>query len=135
MDAAILSAAVADYRPEQRSDKKIKRSDKEHYTLSLVSNPDIAASLGKLKKPGQLTIGFAFETSAEERNATKKMEEKNLDFIVLNSLNDRGAGFGHDTNKVTILSRHGEKQSFPLKSKNDVAKDIIHTVFHSCLDS
>ena len=129
MDAAILSAAVADYRPEQESKEKIKRSGKELYTLSLVSNPDIAASLGQIKKAGQLTIGFALETNDEERNATMKMEAKNLDYIILNSMNDQGAGFGHDTNKVTILSRNGEKQSFALKSKDEVAKDIVDNAF------
>ena len=129
MDAAILSAAVADYRPEEMSEEKIKRSGNEHLSLSLVPNPDIAASLGKIKKPGQLSIGFALETNDEESNAIKKIEEKNFDYIVLNSLNDRGAGFGHDTNQVTILSRDGEKQSFLLKSKKEVAKDIIDTVF------
>ncbi len=129
MDAAILSAAVADYRPEQMSEKKIKRSGNEHLSLSLVPNPDIAASLGKIKKPGQLIVGFALETTDEESNAIKKIKEKNFDYIVLNSLNDRGAGFGHDTNKVAILSRDGEKRSFALKSKSDVAKDIIDTVF------
>ncbi|WP_298654037.1 bifunctional phosphopantothenoylcysteine decarboxylase/phosphopantothenate--cysteine ligase CoaBC [uncultured Proteiniphilum sp.] len=129
MDGAILSAAVADYRPEQMREEKIKRSGKEKFSLSLIPNPDIAASLGKIKKPGQLTVGFALETNNEESNAMKKMEEKNLDCIVLNSLNDKGAGFGHDTNKVTILSRDGEKQSFSLKSKNEVAKDIIDTAF------
>ncbi|MDY9919139.1 MAG: bifunctional phosphopantothenoylcysteine decarboxylase/phosphopantothenate--cysteine ligase CoaBC [Proteiniphilum sp.] len=129
MDAAILSAAVADYRPEEMSEEKIKRSGNEHLSLSLVPNPDIAASLGKIKKPGQLTVGFALETNNEESNAIKKIKEKNFDYIVLNSLNDRGAGFGHDTNQVTILSRDGEKQSFLLKSKKEVAKDIIDTVF------
>ncbi len=128
MDVAILSAAVADYRPEQVNDEKIKRSGKENLTLSLVSNPDIAASLGEIKKPEQLTIGFALETSDEERNAIKKIKDKNFDYIVLNSLNDAGAGFGYDTNKVTILSRDGEKKSFSLKSKNEVAKDIVDNV-------
>lgn len=127
MDAAILSAAVADYRPEQMSEEKIKRSGNEHLSLSLVPNPDIAASLGKIKKPGQLTVGFALETNNEESNAIKKIKEKNFDYIVLNSLNDQGAGFGHDTNQVTILSRNDEKRSFALKSKSDVAKDIIDT--------
>lgn len=131
MDAAILSAAVADYRPEQMSGEKIKRAGKENFTLTLISNPDIAASLGKIKKPEQLTIGFALETNNEETNAIKKMEEKNLDYIILNSLNDKGAGFGHDTNKVTILSHNGRKQSFTLKSKDEVAKDIIDMAFNN----
>lgn len=131
MDAAILSAAVADYRPEQKQDEKIKRNELESITLTLTANPDIAASLGEMKKTHQLIIGFALETNDEEANAIKKLEKKNLDFIVLNSLQDKGAGFGHDTNKVTILSRDGGKRSFGLKSKKEVAKDIINTVFIS----
>lgn len=129
MDAAILSAAVADYRPEQMSEEKIKRSGSDTYAISLTTNPDIAASLGKIKNPRQLTVGFALETNNEESNAIKKLKEKNLNYIVLNSLNDQGAGFGHDTNKVTILSDNNEKRSFSLKSKNEVAKDIINVVF------
>lgn len=131
MDAAILSAAVADYRPEQKQGEKIKRNEQESITLTLTANPDIAASLGEMKKTHQLIIGFALETNDEEANAIKKLEKKNLDFIVLNSLQDKGAGFGHDTNKVTILSRDGGKRSFDLKSKKEVAKDIIDTVFIS----
>ncbi|MDR0422810.1 MAG: bifunctional phosphopantothenoylcysteine decarboxylase/phosphopantothenate--cysteine ligase CoaBC [Proteiniphilum sp.] len=134
-DAAILSAAVADYRPERVCGKKIKRAGRESFTLSLVSNPDIAAALGKMKRPGQLTVGFALETEEEERNAIRKMEEKNLDCIVLNSLNDEGAGFGYDTNRVTLLSRSGERRSFPLKSKVDVARDIIDAVFDASRNS
>lgn len=129
MDAAIFSAAVADYRPAQMNSEKIKREGKDELTLSLISNPDIAASLGKIKKEGQLTIGFALETNNEEQNAMKKIQEKNFDYIVLNSLNDKGAGFGHETNKVTIISRKGAKKSFALKTKKEVAKDIINTVF------
>ena len=129
MDAAILSAAVADYRPAQWTDEKIKRREGEEITITLTPNPDIAASLGKIRKPHQLIIGFALETSNEESNAGRKMEKKNFDFIVLNSLQDKGAGFGYDTNKVTILSRKGEKHSFELKTKKEVAKDIIDTAF------
>ena len=129
MDAAILSAAVADYRPAQWTDEKIKRREGEEITITLTPNPDIAASLGKIRKPHQLIIGFALETSNEESNAGRKMEKKNFDFIVLNSLQDKGAGFGYDTNKVTILSRKGEKHSFELKTKREVAKDIIDTAF------
>lgn len=128
MDVAILSAAVADYRPERISGEKIKRAGQEQISLSLVPNPDIAASLGNMKKSNQQTIGFALETNDEESNAMKKIKEKNLNYIVLNSLNDEGAGFGHDTNKVTILSRDGKKQSFSLKQKNEVARDIIDTL-------
>ena len=129
MDAAILSAAVADYRPAQWTDEKIKRREGEEITITLTPNPDIAASLGEIRKPHQLIIGFALETSNEESNAGRKMERKNFDFIVLNSLQDKGAGFGYDTNKVTILSRNGEKHSFELKTKKEVAKDIIDTAF------
>lgn len=131
MDAAILSAAVADYRPAQLSDEKIKRNDSEERTLTLTPNPDIAATLGRMKETGQLIVGFALETSDEERNAIKKMERKYFDYIVLNSLRDKGAGFGHDTNKVTILARQGEKHSFELKTKKEVAKDIIDIAFAS----
>ena len=127
MDAAILSAAVADYRPEAAAAQKIKRTEGENLTLALTPNPDIAATLGKMKKPGQKIIGFALETNDEESHAIKKLEKKNFDYIVLNSLQDQGAGFGHDTNKVTILSRNGEKRSFGLKSKKEVARDIINT--------
>jgi phosphopantothenoylcysteine decarboxylase/phosphopantothenate--cysteine ligase len=126
-DAAILSAAVADYRPESAAEQKIKRTEGENLTLTLIPNPDIAAALGKMKKPGQKIIGFALETHNEEAHATKKMEQKNLDYIVLNSLQDQGAGFGYDTNKVTILTREGKKITFGLKSKKEVARDIIDT--------
>lgn len=129
MDAAILSAAVADYRPELKSDEKIKRASKGQYSLLLTPNPDIAATLGEMKKLGQITVGFALETNNEEHNALQKLSNKHLDSIVVNSLNDEGAGFGHDTNKVTIMTADGEKLSFPLKSKTEVAKDIIDTTF------
>ncbi len=129
MDAAILSAAVADYRPEQKADEKIKRTNGENIAITLIPNPDIAAALGKMKKPGQLLIGFALETTNEEENAQKKLEKKNMDYIILNSLKDKGAGFGYDTNKITLLSRNGEKKTFELKPKKEVAKDIIqHTL-------
>ena len=130
MDAAILSAAVADYRPLQSRSEKMKREGQDEFNLTLTTNPDIAASLGQMKAAHQTLIGFALETNDEEQNAHKKMERKNLDFIVLNSLQDKGAGFGGDTNKVTILSRDGNKSSFGLKSKKEVAKDIVDTVFH-----
>lgn len=129
VDGAILSAAVADYRPRQASTDKIKRDDEGAITLTFIPNPDIAASLGKMKKEAQLIVGFALETSNEEANALKKMEKKNFDLIVLNSLKDEGAGFGHDTNKVTIISRDGTKTSFGLKSKEEVAKDIADAAF------
>lgn len=123
MDAAILTAAVADYRPAQTPSSKIKRSD-ENLTLSLVPNPDILASLGKEKKSNQVLAGFALETDNEMENALKKLQKKNLDFIVLNSLNDPGAGFGYDTNKVQIIDNKNEVLRFDLKTKKQIAADI-----------
>lgn len=128
MDAAILCAAVADYRVKEQATQKIKRTG-DDLNIELVPNKDIAASLGKLKTANQQLIGFALETNDEESNALSKMERKNLDFIVLNSLNDAGAGFQYDTNKITILSRSGAREDFSLKSKTEVAKDIIDKVF------
>lgn len=128
-DIAILSAAVADYRPKVAVNEKIKRTDTDDLNITLVPNPDIAAALGNQKKSSQKIIGFALETNDEDENARKKMAKKNLDFIVLNSLNDAGAGFGYDTNKITILSAEGKKQSFALKTKKEVAKDIIDFAF------
>lgn len=125
MDAAILCAAVADFRPSEQYAEKVKRGE-DILTISLVPNKDIAASLGKMKKANQKLIGFALETNDEEANALKKIIKKNLDFIVLNSLNDAGAGFKYDTNKISILNRDGEKKDFPLKSKSEVASDIIN---------
>ena len=121
-DAAILCAAVADFTPVQTSDTKIKR--KGEITLTLKPNPDIAASLGAIKRPGQRMVGFALETNDEFSNAQDKLERKNLDFIVLNSLRDKGAGFGYDTNKVTLIDRNGSDE-LPLQSKKDVAKAIV----------
>lgn len=121
-DAAILCAAVADFTPVQTSDTKIKR--KGEITLTLKPNPDIAASLGAIKRPDQRMVGFALETNDEFSNAQDKLERKNLDFIVLNSLRDEGAGFGYDTNKVTLIDRNGSDE-LPLQSKKDVAKAIV----------
>ncbi len=131
MDAAILSAAVADYRPLHREKDKIKRNEQEDIAIKLTPNPDIALSLSKIKKAGQIIVGFALETNNEEENAIKKLKKKSFDYIVLNSLQDDGAGFGADTNKVTIISRNGTKQSFGLKSKKEVATDIINEVINS----
>ena len=121
-DAAILCAAVADFTPVEKATSKIKR--KGEITLTLKPNPDIAASLGTIKRPDQRMVGFALETDDEQSNAQGKLERKNLDFIVLNSLRDQGAGFGYDTNKVTLIDRK-EIQELPLQSKKDVAKAII----------
>lgn len=123
-DAAVMCAAVADYRPQVCADKKIKRSA-DDMVLTLVPNPDIAAALGKIKRPKQLLVGFALETDNEEQNALSKMQRKNLDFIVLNSLQEPGAGFRCDTNRITIIDREGKKQQFDLKSKKEVAGDIV----------
>jgi phosphopantothenoylcysteine decarboxylase/phosphopantothenate--cysteine ligase len=123
MDLAILSAAVADYRPAEVAEQKIKKSSDE-MEIRLVKNPDIAASLGSMKKSGQYLLGFALETNNERENALSKLERKNLDAIVLNSLQDPGAGFAHDTNKITILSADGNTFVFETKSKKEVAHDI-----------
>lgn len=124
-DAAILCAAVADYRPEVQSDEKIKREKTGDITMHLVPNPDIAAALGKMKQAGQRLVGFALETTNEVAYATEKLERKNLDFIVLNSLKDKGAGFRCDTNKVSILEANGKLTEYPVKPKNEVAGDIV----------
>ena len=121
-DAAILCAAVADFTPVEKADTKIKR--KGEITLTLKPNPDIAASLGAIKRPNQRMVGFALETNDEFSNAQDKLQRKNLDFIVLNTLRDEGAGFGYDTNKVTLIDRKGNEE-LPLQSKKDVAKAII----------
>lgn len=128
VDIAIMCAAVADYAPEKQSDVKIKREKDDIPVIKLVKNPDIAASLGKMKTEGQILVGFALETNNEETNAQDKMQRKNLDAIVLNSLNDSGAGFGTDTNKVTIFFADGNKKMYNMKSKAEVAKDIIDAI-------
>ncbi|MCD8030410.1 MAG: bifunctional phosphopantothenoylcysteine decarboxylase/phosphopantothenate--cysteine ligase CoaBC [Bacteroides sp.] len=123
MDAAILCAAVADFTPEVVAENKIRRQGDE-MILRLVPTRDIAAALGKMKRPDQVLVGFALETHDEQKNATEKRVRKNLDFIVLNSLQDKGAGFCCDTNKISILDRNG-KTDYGLKSKKEVAKDIV----------
>jgi phosphopantothenoylcysteine decarboxylase/phosphopantothenate--cysteine ligase len=127
MDIAVLAAAVADYKPVIVADQKIKKKD-ETLTLELTKTRDIAASLGKLKHNGQVMIGFALETENEQSNALKKLESKNFDLIVLNSLNDSGAGFGHDTNKIAIIDRQQKVRSFELKNKKEVANDIVSAI-------
>lgn len=126
-DVAILSAAVADYRPQDTANQKLKKIA-DTLPIQLVKNPDIAAELGRLKTQKQLIVGFALETNDEIPNAQAKMEKKNFDFIVLNSLNDPGAGFVHDTNKISILHRNNKILHFELKSKTAVAADIIDEV-------
>ncbi|MEL6865526.1 MAG: bifunctional phosphopantothenoylcysteine decarboxylase/phosphopantothenate--cysteine ligase CoaBC [Bacteroidota bacterium] len=124
---AILAAAVADYRPAQVATEKIKKKS-DALQITLEKTPDIAAELGKRKKPGQLNIGFALETNNEQTNAIQKIQKKNFDFIVLNSLNDKGAGFNHDTNKISIIHADNKMKHFELKSKKAVAVDIIEEI-------
>jgi phosphopantothenoylcysteine decarboxylase / phosphopantothenate---cysteine ligase len=128
VDAAICAAAVADYTPEIVSDKKIKKeqSGNNEMLLKLVPAKDILAHLGKIKSPAQVLVGFSLETDNEIENSKSKVDKKNLDFIVLNSLNDAGAGFSTDTNKITIISKEGAVIKFPLKMKSEVATDIVN---------
>ncbi len=123
-DIAILAAAVADYKPIQAAKKKIKKTD-GNLVLNLTNTRDILFELGKQKKKKQLLIGFALETDDEMENAKTKIKKKGLDFIVLNSLNDKGAGFKSDTNKITIIDKNNKINSYQLKSKTAVAKDIV----------
>jgi phosphopantothenoylcysteine decarboxylase/phosphopantothenate--cysteine ligase len=125
MDVAVLSAAVADFTPADPSNVKIKR-EKQDLQLNLQPTKDIAASLGQMKRNGQLLVGFALETNDEIKNAQRKLQSKNLDFIVLNSLNDKGAGFQVDTNIVTIIDKHNNIEKSELKNKTEVAKDIVN---------
>lgn len=126
-DIAVFAAAVADYRPETVADSKIKREKREDMSIRLVRNPDIAATIAACKRPGAFMAGFALETDNELENARAKMIRKNLDMMVLNSLNDPGAGFGTDTNRVTVITRGSEKP-FPLRSKREVARDIVNEI-------
>ena len=124
----VFAAAVADYRPAHYENEKIKKAKEEHMTISLEKNIDIAAELGSSKGPNQLHIGFALETNNEEQNARRKLTVKNFDLIVMNSLKDKGAGFGGDTNKITIYSHHNKPIEFELKSKQAVAEDIVRVI-------
>ncbi len=126
-DIAIMAAAVADYAPVAIAKEKIKKKE-DRLVLELTKTKDILKSLGEKKKERQVLVGFALETNDEERNAADKLQKKNADMIILNSLNDPGAGFGHDTNKITIFEKGGQQFSFDTKSKNEVAKDIVDTI-------
>jgi len=129
-DLAVMSAAVADYTPVNKAAQKIKKTE-NNLTLELTKTKDILKSLGAIKTKNQVLVGFALETINEREYAQKKLVEKNADLIVLNSLNDSGAGFGHDTNKVTIFKKSGEEVQFETKSKDEVAKDIVDVIIKS----
>ena len=127
-DVIVFAAAVADYTPKHPSAIKIKKKESE-FSIEMVKTKDIAGELGQLKKPGQVIVGFALETDHEMEHAAEKLGKKNLDFIVLNSVNDAGAGFQYDTNKVTIIDNSGKVTKFDLKPKTEVARDIADYVF------
>ena len=126
-DIAILSAAVADFTPEKTATEKIKKARNIHY-LKLKPTTDIAETLGKSKKQSQILVGFALETNDEINNAAKKLTRKNLDFIVINSLKEEGAGFEYDTNKITIIDKYNNINKFELKTKREAARDILDKI-------
>jgi phosphopantothenoylcysteine decarboxylase / phosphopantothenate---cysteine ligase len=126
-DLAVLAAAVADYRPKELAENKIKKSDGE-LSIALTKTEDLLAALGKIKQPWQTLVGFALETENEIANATKKLKGKNADIIVLNSLRDEGAGFKHDTNKITLLKNDGSATQLPLQSKQEAAAAIVEHI-------
>lgn len=126
-DIGIFAAAVADYTPKNVANQKIKKNE-DSFTLELVKTVDILASVGKQKRENQLLVGFALETQQEAENAQEKLKRKNLDAIVLNSLNDTGAGFKHSTNKISIFDKYNNTLHFELKDKKDVAEDILNHI-------
>jgi phosphopantothenoylcysteine decarboxylase/phosphopantothenate--cysteine ligase len=126
-DVTVLSAAVADYTPAHPADQKIKKKESV-FALDMTRTVDIAATLGAQKRPDQWLMGFALETNNEVENARNKLKTKNLDWIVLNSLRDAGAGFGHDTNKITVIDKDEQTHEFALKSKDDVAQDLVDLI-------
>ena len=126
-DIIVMAAAVADFRPDEQAKNKIKKEENE-LNLHLVKTQDILQKAGEIKSDHQTLVGFSLETNNEKEHALKKLSKKNLDLIVLNSLNDAGAGFGHSTNKITIFDKKGNEFKFPLKSKKDVATDIVNTI-------
>ena len=127
-DITILCAAVADYKVAHVAERKIKREHTDEPTIRLVKNPDIARTTGEQKRPGQVTVGFALETDNEQTNALEKLHRKNLDMIVLNSLRDKDAGFQVDTNRVSIITADGQRTDYPVKSKREVAADIVDAI-------
>ena len=130
-DIAVMCAAVADYTPINVAENKIKKQNDDGLTIELKKTKDILKHVGSIKKSNQFVVGFALETNDEEANALKKLNEKNADFIVLNSMQTEGAGFKHDTNKITILKNTGKKLEYNLKPKKEVAFDIVSEIIHS----
>ena len=126
-DIIVMAAAVADYTPEDFSLQKMKKKD-NNFTISLKKTEDILKAIGELKKENQILVGFALETENETQNALSKLKEKKADMIILNSLRDEDAGFGKDTNKITIFDKHGNQINFKTKSKTEVATDIVNTI-------
>jgi phosphopantothenoylcysteine decarboxylase/phosphopantothenate--cysteine ligase len=126
-DVIIMAAAVADYTPKTISDKKIKK-ESDAFSLELVKTKDILFEAGKRKSANQVLVGFALETNNEKENALKKLRQKNADLIILNSMNDEGAGFGLDTNQVTIFDKSNKEHRFSVKSKKEVAEDIVNII-------
>jgi len=126
-DIIVMAAAVADYRPESAAPEKIKKHNNS-LVISLTATDDVLSELGKRKKNGQILVGFALETGNELENAKEKLHKKNLDMIVLNSLKNAGSGFNHDTNKISVISSDMDVKEFELKSKAEVAKDIVHSI-------
>jgi phosphopantothenoylcysteine decarboxylase/phosphopantothenate--cysteine ligase len=126
-DVWVFAAAVADYRPANVAAEKIKKAG-DTLTLELVKNVDIAATLGQTKRPEQFAVGFALETTNELAHATDKLHRKNFDLVVLNSLRDTGAGFGHDTNKVSVLDRAGQVLNFELQAKTELARVLVQLI-------
>jgi phosphopantothenoylcysteine decarboxylase/phosphopantothenate--cysteine ligase len=126
-DIIVMSAAVADYTLKEVANEKIKKKDSD-WSISLIKTKDILLEMGKQKSPNQFIVGFALETNNEKQNALEKLKKKNLDCIVLNSLNDEKAGFGFDTNKVTIIHKNGQELVLPLKTKREVAEDIANFI-------
>ena len=126
-DVAIFAAAVADYRPEKVAEQKIKKDD-SYFTIKMVKNIDIAFEFGKVKTNNQLSVGFALETNDELKHAIGKLDKKNFDMVILNSMNDTNATFGFDTNKITVIRDDFSMTNYPLKSKQEVAGDIVYEI-------
>ena len=126
-DIIVMAAAVADYSPKKASNQKIKKKSEE-FSIELKKTKDILFEAGKKKSANQTLVGFALETNNEKENALKKLNQKNADFIILNSMNDEGAGFGLDTNRITIFDKNKKEYKFPTKTKKEVAEDIVNTI-------